>query len=97
MSTEWRLFQDERRKALRPITECAFFFFSSIAAAFTRIVNSLVSDIILPFVALLPLFDRNLPQKFLVLRPGPNYDQGGYNTIQQAEADGAITMAYGYV
>jgi len=66
-----------------------------IAQAFTRIVTSLVSDVILPFVALLPLFDRNLPQKFLVLRPGPNYGQDGYNTIQQAEADGAITMAYG--
>jgi len=49
-----------------------------------------------PFIALLPFFDRNLPQKFLVLKGGPNWDEG-YNTIQQAEADGAITMAYGYV
>ncbi|KIM32211.1 hypothetical protein M408DRAFT_14667 [Serendipita vermifera MAFF 305830] len=65
-----------------------------ISQAFTRIVNSLVSDMISPFIALLPFFDRNLPQKFLVLRPGP-LGRDAYNTIQQAEEDGAITMAYG--
>lgn len=39
---------------------------------------------------------RNLPQKFVVLRKGPNAGQG-YNTIANAEEDGAVTMAYGCV
>lgn len=55
----------------------------------------MVSDILLPFVSLLPFISKNMPQKFLVLRRGPN-GKGGYNTIDQAEADGAVTMAYGY-
>ncbi|CAG7853665.1 SubName: Full=Related to large-conductance mechanosensitive channel {ECO:0000313/EMBL:CCA68403.1} [Serendipita indica DSM 11827] len=66
-----------------------------IASAFTRIVNSMVTDMILPFIALLPIFNRNLPQQFITLRKGPHQPQGGYNTIQQAEADGAIYLAYG--
>lgn len=37
---------------------------------------------------------RNLPEKFWVLRGGPNVDKG-YNTLQQAAEDGAVTMAYG--
>ncbi|KAG8832749.1 hypothetical protein FRC17_000759 [Serendipita sp. 399] len=65
-----------------------------IAGTFTRVVNSLVSDVILPFVALIPIFGRNLPNQFLVLRGGPNWDKG-YNTLDQAHDDGAITMAYG--
>ncbi|KAG8774471.1 hypothetical protein FRC20_002376 [Serendipita sp. 405] len=65
-----------------------------IANTFTRVVNSMVSDLILPFVALIPIFGRNLPNQFLVLRGGPNWDKG-YNTLQQAQDDGAITMAYG--
>ncbi|PVG01717.1 ion channel [Serendipita vermifera] len=65
-----------------------------IAGAFTRIVNSTVSDLLLPLVALLPFMGRNLPQKFLVLRGGPNAADG-YNTLKQAEDDGAVTMAYG--
>jgi large conductance mechanosensitive channel len=56
----------------------------------------MVSDILLPFIALLPFMGRNLPQKFLVLKRGPN-GRNGYNTIQQAEADGAVTMTYGCV
>jgi hypothetical protein len=56
----------------------------------------MVSDVLLPFISLLPFIDRNLPQKFLVLRRGPN-GRNGYNTIQQAESDGAVTMTYGSV
>ncbi len=51
-----------------------------------------MSDIILPPIALLPFFNRNLQQTFLVLREGPNYP---YNTLQQAAEDGAVTMAWG--
>jgi large conductance mechanosensitive channel len=38
--------------------------------------------------------------KFAILRRGPNYnntDGLGYNTLQQAADDGAVTMAYGYL
>ena len=65
---------------------------SRIANGFTAVVKSLVSDIILPPIALLPFIDRNLHEKFLVLRRGPNYP---YNTLKQAAEDGAVTMAWG--
>jgi hypothetical protein len=46
---------------------------------------------------ILPLH-RNLDEKFLVLRPGPHYkEQRGYNTVQLAQQDGAVVLAYGYV
>ena len=57
----------------------------------------MVTDMILPFVSLLPMFNKNLPQQFVTLRRGPHQPNGGYNTIQQAEADGAIYLAYGWV
>jgi len=63
-----------------------------IANGFTDIVKSLVSDIILPPIALLPFINRNLHEKFFVLRTGPNYP---YNTLKQAAEDGAVTMAWG--
>ena len=71
---------------------------TSLAAAFTAIVSSLTTDIILPFISLLPFLSRNLDEKFAILRPGPNYKNGTYteyNTIRQALDDGAIVMAYG--
>ena len=52
-----------------------------------------MSDIILPPVALLPFINRNLPEKFFVLRKGPNFP---YNTLKQAAEDGAVTLAWGY-
>ena len=58
-------------------------------------VNSLVSDVLLPPLSLLPFMShRNLPEKFWVLRSGPNGHKG-YNTLKQASEDGAVTMAYG--
>ena len=61
-------------------------------------VNSLVSDLLLPPISLLPFLERNLPEKFVVLRKGPNYDiYGGYNTLKQAADDGAVTLSYGWV
>jgi large conductance mechanosensitive channel len=38
--------------------------------------------------------NRNVAQKFWVLKGGPNAADG-YNTLKQAEDDGAVTMAYG--
>ncbi|KAF8198459.1 ion channel [Pholiota molesta] len=67
-----------------------------IAGAFTAVVNSLVSDILLPPLSLLPFMSRNLEEKFLVLRKGAHYkDSGGYNTRNQAMEDGAVILTYG--
>ncbi|KAF4632541.1 hypothetical protein G7Y89_g5588 [Cudoniella acicularis] len=69
-----------------------------IAAAFTTVVTSFVSEILLPPLSLLPFVHRNLDEKFAVLKRGPNYnstDRHGYNTVDQATEDGAVVMAYG--
>uniref|UniRef100_A0A093XP78 Large-conductance mechanosensitive channel n=1 Tax=Talaromyces marneffei PM1 TaxID=1077442 RepID=A0A093XP78_TALMA len=69
-----------------------------IAAAFTKVVNSFVSDLFLPIISLLPFLNRNLEDKFAVLSKGKHYsDWGpdGYNTLEQARDDGALVMAYG--
>ncbi|KAL8872616.1 MAG: hypothetical protein Q9174_001785, partial [Haloplaca sp. 1 TL-2023] len=66
-----------------------------VAAAFTTVVSSFVSDIILPPISLLPFFSRNLEEKFAVLKQGPRFEEEGYNTLEQAKDDGAVVMAYG--
>jgi large conductance mechanosensitive channel len=67
-----------------------------LAAAFTAVVTSFVSDILLPPLSLIPGIDKNLEEKFAVLRRGPHYESmKGYNTLAQAQADGAVVMAYG--
>ncbi|KAJ5489091.1 Anditomin synthesis protein L [Penicillium diatomitis] len=67
-----------------------------IANAFTKVVSSFVSDVVLPVVSLLPLLNRNMDQKFAVLSPGPNYvEEHGYNTLKQARDDGALVLAWG--
>ncbi|KGO74398.1 Large-conductance mechanosensitive channel [Penicillium italicum] len=69
-----------------------------IANAFTKVVTSFVSDMVLPIISLLPFLNRNMDQKFAVLSKGPNFDQQyGYNTLHQAREDGALVLAYGYV
>ncbi|KZT22696.1 gated mechanosensitive channel [Neolentinus lepideus HHB14362 ss-1] len=66
-----------------------------IASAFTTVVNSFVSDVILPPISLLPFMShKNLPEKFAVLRRGHNAT-AHYNTLKQAEDDGAVTLSYG--
>jgi len=69
------------------------------ANMFTGLVTSLVSDLLLPMLSiLLPPLDKNLEEKFAVLRPGPSHKEGNrYNTIAQARQDGAVVMAYGWV
>lgn len=68
-----------------------------LAAAFTSVVTSFVSDILLPPIALLPFLSRNLDERFAVLRDGVGRAVTGekYNTVQQALDDGAVVMAYG--
>ncbi|KAI0814738.1 gated mechanosensitive channel [Irpex lacteus] len=66
-----------------------------IASSFTGVVNSFVSDVLLPPISLLPFMShKNLPEKFAVLRKGPHGSKG-YNTVEQAKEDGAVIMAYG--
>jgi large conductance mechanosensitive channel len=66
-----------------------------LAASFSAVANSLVSDIILPIISLLPFIEKNLEEKFAVLRGGRHYATLHYNTIQQALDDGAVVWAYG--
>lgn len=68
----------------------------TIAAAFTAVVNSFTSDIILPIIALLPFLSRNFDQKFAVLKRPKGAEGAQYNTIKSALDDGAVVMAYGY-
>ena len=68
-----------------------------MAAAFTTLVTSFVSEILLPPLSLLPFINRNMEEKFAILRKGKNYtEENDYNTMQQALDDGAVIMAYGY-
>ena len=61
-------------------------------------VKSLVSDILLPPISLLPFMSRNLEEKFWVMRKGPHYSRElGYNTRQKAIDDGAVILTYGLV
>ncbi|KAJ5098646.1 hypothetical protein N7532_005647 [Penicillium argentinense] len=67
-----------------------------IANAFTKVVTSFVSDMVLPVISMLPFLNRNMGQKFAVLSKGPHYVQGqGYNTVKQARDDGALVLAWG--
>ncbi|KAK4660839.1 hypothetical protein QC762_122620 [Podospora pseudocomata] len=68
-----------------------------IASMFTALVTSLVTDILLPPISVLLPLNKNLEEKFAVLKGGPKYKgEGGYNTLKQAQADGAVVMAYGF-
>ncbi|PON21375.1 large conductance mechanosensitive channel [Trichoderma gamsii] len=70
-----------------------------VAAAFTDLVKSFVSAILMPPIAIILPINKNIEEKFAVLRAGPNYNSsspsGGYNTLNQAQSDGAVVMAYG--
>ena len=69
-----------------------------IASMFTALVTSFVSDIMLPPLSVLLPLNKNLDEKFAVLRPGLHRPaEGGYNTMKQAQDDGAVVMAYGWV
>ena len=62
-----------------------------IAAAFSKLVTSLVSDIMLPPLSLLSASSRNLESHFWILRQGETAD-AIYNTVEQAAADGKIAL-----
>jgi len=65
---------------------------------FTAVITSLVSDVLLPPLSILLPLNKNLEEKFAVLRQGPKYDsKSGYNTLEIARNDGAVVLAYGFV
>ncbi|RMJ19190.1 hypothetical protein BHE90_003274 [Fusarium euwallaceae] len=67
-----------------------------LAAAFTDLVKSFVSDVLMPPISIILPLNKNMEEKFAVLKPGPNFDSSkGYNTLHQAQDDGAVVMAYG--
>lgn len=63
-----------------------------VGAAFSTIVNSLVSDIIMPPIGLL-LGKVDFSNLFFVLKQGST--PGPYSSLAQAKAAGAVTMNYG--
>jgi len=64
-----------------------------IGAAFTKIVNSLVEDIIMPPIGLL-LGDVDFTNLFVVLKDGANA-AAPYASLTDARAAGAVTINYG--
>lgn len=64
-----------------------------IGAAFNPIVNSLVTDIIMPPVGLL-LGNVDFSDLFILLRSGPEAP-GPYASLADAQAVGAVTINYG--
>jgi large conductance mechanosensitive channel len=64
----------------------------TVGAAFTTAVRSMVEDLIMPAVGVV-LGDVDFGDLFLVLDPGTG--PGGYRTLAQAEAAGAVTLNYG--
>ena len=63
-----------------------------IGAAFSAIVNSLVKDIITPFIGL--IFKKDFANLFVVLKEGALAPRP-YETLADAQAAGAVTMNYG--
>ncbi|HXO85093.1 MAG TPA: large conductance mechanosensitive channel protein MscL [Gemmatimonadales bacterium] len=64
-----------------------------IGAAFTKIVNSLVEDIIMPPIGLL-LGNVDFSNLFVVLKDGTKA-AAPYATLAEAKAAGAVTLNYG--
>lgn len=64
----------------------------AIGSAFTAVVQSLVRDLITPWLGWL-LGDVNLENLFVVLRKGS--PRGPYDTIAEAQAAGAVTWNLG--
>lgn len=107
-SEEHALLDQSRRRAHRLLRGFVDFAFQGnvleiafgliLASMFTALVTSFVSDILLPPLSVLLPLNKNLEEKFAVLRAGDNRPKGGgYNTMKQAQDDGAVVMAYGWV
>lgn len=67
-----------------------------LASIFTDLVKSFVGDILMPPISIILPLRKNIEEKFAVLRTGDTYNATmGYNTLKQAQEDGAVVMAYG--
>ncbi|KAH6895383.1 large-conductance mechanosensitive channel [Thelonectria olida] len=67
-----------------------------LAAAFTDLTKSFVSDLLMPPISIILPLNKNIEEKFAVLQPGPNFNKStGYNTLHQAQDDGAVVLSYG--
>jgi large conductance mechanosensitive channel len=64
-----------------------------IGAAFTKVVNSLVEDVIMPPIGML-LGNVDFANLFAVLKEGATA-AGPYATLAEAKAAGAVTINYG--
>lgn len=64
-----------------------------VGAAFGTIVKSLVDDVIMPPIGLL-LGNVDFSNLFVILKEGPE-GGGGYATVADAQAAGAVTLNYG--
>jgi len=64
-----------------------------IATSFKAVVNSLVTDIIMPILIGLGA-KTNTPNLFIILVKGKNFN-GTYTTLKDAQNDGAVTLNYG--
>ncbi|KAK4185088.1 large-conductance mechanosensitive channel [Podospora australis] len=65
-----------------------------LASMFTALVTSLMTDILLPPISVILPLNKNLEEKFAVLKGGESGWE--YNTLKQAQEDGAVVMAYGF-
>ncbi|TDZ40637.1 Anditomin synthesis protein L [Colletotrichum spinosum] len=67
-----------------------------LAASFTTLVNNFVQNILLPPISIIFPINRNIEEKFAVLKGGPNYThESKYTTLERAKDDGAVVLAYG--
>ncbi|KAJ2902037.1 large conductance mechanosensitive channel protein [Zalerion maritima] len=66
-----------------------------LASAFTTLVTSFVSDILMPPLSVVFPLDRNMGEKFAVLKAGPSRPDAGYTTLGRAQDDGAVVWSYG--
>ena len=64
---------------------------------FTAVITSFVSDIILPPLSVLLPLNKNLEEKFAVLRSGTHRDKGGvgYNTLSRLRMMGLLLWRMG--
>lgn len=65
----------------------------TVGAAFTTIVKSFVTDILMPPIGLLT-GESDFADKFWVLKEGAN-SPAPYTTLAEAQASGAVTLNYG--
>lgn len=64
----------------------------TVGAAFTTVVKSLVSDIIMPPIGLLT-GNADFSERYIVLRG--DLPEGGFQSLQEAQEAGAVTLNYG--